>query len=261
MEENMSFGILFDTTLCIGCEACMDACHEAHNQPNTENYKLSSHNFTVVQNKTINDKDIYYRRLCMHCEDPTCVSVCPVGAFEKTKEGPVIYDASKCMGCRYCLMACPFDVPKYEWNKIFPPVKKCDMCYQRIKNGQKPHCTEVCPTEASLFGEKDNLICIAKQRIKETPENYYPYIYGLQEAGGTSVLFISSVSLDKIDFKIDNYQDAFPKFTWNVMKEIPNVISLGGVSLYGLWWIINRRMKLEKIRVHESEGLSKEEKV
>jgi len=255
----MSYGFLIDTTLCIGCEACMDACHELHHQPDTEKYELSAGNFTVVKNKTIEDEDIYYRRMCMHCEHPTCVSVCPVGAFEKTKEGPVIYDADKCMGCRYCVMACPFDVPKYEWEKTNPKVQKCDMCYDRIKQGLQPACAEACPTGATLFGERDELILIARERIKKNPEKYHPYIYGLKEAGGTSILYISSVSLNNLGFKTKDFQKAFPQFTWNAMKEIPNVVTFGGVFLYGLWWIINRRIKLQEISGDDNEFSAEEE--
>ncbi len=243
----MGYGYLFDTTLCIGCESCMDACHEEHQQPDTENYELSDKNFTVVKNKTIADEDIYYRRMCMHCENPSCASVCPVGAFQKTKEGPVIYDGSLCMGCRYCMVACPFDVPKYEWSKALPLVKKCDMCYDRIKQGKQPACAEACPTGATLFGKREELIEIARERLKNDKDKYYPYIYGLKEAGGTSLLYISSVPITELGFKMKGFQEAFPQYTWKVMKEIPNVVTFGGVFLYGLSWIINRRIKLEKM--------------
>jgi formate dehydrogenase iron-sulfur subunit len=256
----MSYGFLLDTTLCIGCEACMDACHESHNQPDTESYELSDTNFTVVKSISEGNEEIYYRKMCMHCEHPSCVSVCPVGAFEKTKEGPVIYDGSKCMGCRYCLLACPFDVPKYEWDNTFPLVKKCDMCFDRLSKGLKPACAEACPTEATLFGKRDELIAIAQERIKSEPEKYYPHIYGVNEAGGTSILILSSISLNKLGFKSTNFQEAFPNFTWKAMREIPNVVTFGGVFLYGLWWIINRRIELQKINGDEIDLPQKEEK-
>ncbi|MBN2364614.1 MAG: 4Fe-4S dicluster domain-containing protein [Calditrichaeota bacterium] len=257
----MSFGFLIDTTLCVGCEACMVACDERNKlSEEDESYELSVNNYTVVKNKTISDQDIYYRQMCMHCEDPTCVSVCPVAAFEKTPEGPVIYHGDRCMGCRYCIMACPFDVPKFEWNKALPLVRKCDMCYDRIKAGGIPACAEACPTEATLFGDRDELIEIARQRIRDNKDQYYPYIYGLEEAGGTSVLIISSVSLAELGFKMKNFQAAFPKLTWEVMKEIPNVVTFGGVFLYGLWWIINRRIKLQEIPANGDEIPEKEEK-
>lgn len=255
----MSFGMLIDTTLCIGCESCMDACHESHDQPYTEDYKLSSNNFTVVQNRTVGEEDIYFRKMCMHCENPSCASVCPVGAFEKTKEGPVIYHAEKCMGCRYCMIACPFDVPKYEWDKKLPYVKKCDMCHDRIVEGKLPACAENCPTEATKFGKREELLDIARKRIKSEPDKYHPYIYGVKEAGGTSIFIISSVALDKLGFKLDKYQKEFPQLTWKAMKEIPNVVSFSGVFLYGLWWIINRRIEVQKLNANGEEISGKEE--
>lgn len=256
----MSYGFLIDTTLCVGCEACMEACNEKNQLPADDCYELSANHFTVVQNKTIADQDVYYRKICMHCENPTCASVCPVGAFEKTKEGPVIYHGDRCMGCRYCIVACPFDVPKFEWNKALPLVKKCNMCYDRIREGKIPACAEACPTGATLFGKKEELKAIARQRITDNKDQYHPYIYGLQEAGGTSVYILASVPLADLGFKIKNFQESFPKFTWQVMKEIPNVVTFGGVFLYGLYWIINRRIKLQEMPVNGDEIPEKEEK-
>jgi formate dehydrogenase iron-sulfur subunit len=256
----MAYGILFDVSLCIGCEACLEACQTLHEQPETDTSILSAYNFTVVKNKVVQDEDLYFRRMCMHCEDPSCASACIVGAFRKTKEGPVIYDSQKCIGCRYCMVACPFNVPKYEWDKALPLVKKCDMCYDRIIKGQPTACAEACPTEATLFGEREELIQIAKKRIQEEPDKYEPYIYGLAEAGGTSVLILSPVNFEELGFKIKNYQQAFPQNTWRVMREIPSVVGFGGVFLYGLWWIINRREKLQAIPVNDDGSAKKEDK-
>lgn len=257
----MGYGFLFDTTLCIGCESCMEACQETNQLPDNASYELSALRYTVVKNKTIADEDIYYRKMCMHCEDPTCQSVCPVGAFEKTPEGPVIYHENRCMGCRYCIMACPFDVPKFEWHKSLPLVRKCNLCYPRLKEGKIPACAEACPTGATLFGQRDELIQIAQERIRENKDQYHPYIYGLSEAGGTSVLMISSVSLSELDLKMNNFQEPLSKFTWQVMKEIPNVVTFGGVFLFGLSWIINRRIKLQEISVDtDNNGAHEKEK-
>ncbi len=254
----MSYGILFDTTMCEGCEACLEACREANHLPDSGQDDLCATNYTIVKNTTISNEEIYYRRMCMHCAEPTCVSVCPVGAFEKTKEGPVIYHQEKCMGCRYCIIACPFDVPKFEWDKALPLVQKCNMCYDRLKEGKIPACAEICPTGATQFGKREELIQIAQQRLRDNPTAYYPYIYGLKEAGGTSVLLLSSVSLADLGFKMKNFQESFPKFTWEVMKEIPHVVTFGGVFLYGLWWIINRRIKLQEMPINGDEISEKE---
>ncbi len=238
----MAYGILFDTTRCIGCEGCIYACREKNNLPENEQKKLSWKNYTVLQNKN----DVYVRRMCMHCEEPACASVCPVGALEKTENGPVVYDAEKCMGCRYCMIACPFNIPKYEWSSPNPVVSKCVMCYDRIADGEVPACADICPTGATQFGKREELLAEAHQRIKDNPDRYYPHVYGEKEAGGTSVLFLSSVPFSELGFPTgDSYEQAFPAYTWQAQKEIPNVVVFGGVFLYGLWWIINRRIEIE----------------
>ena len=137
--------------------------------------------------------DKYMRHLCMNCLDPTCASVCPVGAMQKTAEGPVTYDVTRCIGCRYCMVACPFSVPKYEWDKTNPRVRKCDMCADRVRAGQQTACADACPTGATKFGERDALIAEARDRIAQNPGQYINHIYGLEEVGGTSVLLLSSV--------------------------------------------------------------------
>jgi formate dehydrogenase iron-sulfur subunit len=185
-------GILFDVTKCIGCGACRDACRVQNNLPETDDKELSSRTFTVL--KTAGE--LNYRRLCMHCLDPTCASVCPVGAFRKTAAGPVIYAAERCMGCRYCMVACPFGVPRYEWDKPLPLVRKCTMCSDRVLAGGVTACSEACPTAATLFGDHDTLIKEARARIAAEPGKYVDRIYGVEEAGGTSVLYISPAGND-----------------------------------------------------------------
>ena len=123
----------------------------------------------------------------MHCNEPTCVSVCLVGAFKKTDTGAVIYDETKCIGCRYCMQACPFEVPRYEWSSVSPRIQKCKMCYERIAAGGKTACAEACMFDATVFGDRDDLIKEARKRIDANPATYVNYIYGLTEVGGTSV--------------------------------------------------------------------------
>ncbi|HQU71845.1 MAG TPA: 4Fe-4S dicluster domain-containing protein [Calditrichia bacterium] len=256
----MSYGFLIDTTRCIGCEACVEACREIHGHPEGDVATLSAHAFTALNTHEIDDEEIFTRRMCMHCNDPSCASVCPVGAFTKTKLGPVTYDPDKCIGCRYCMVACPFEVPKYQWNKKQPLVQKCDMCFERISRGQLPACAEACEEGATVFGERSDLIKEARRRIEADPDTYHPYIYGLNEAGGTSVLFLSAVPIEQLDFKKEQFQQAFPHLTWNVLKEIPNVASFSGLFMYGLWWVINRRMELQKIKVSETASAVEEER-
>jgi formate dehydrogenase iron-sulfur subunit len=167
--------------------------------------------------------------------------VCPVGALRKTKAGPVIYEEVRCMGCRYCVAACPFGVPKYEWEKALPAVRKCDMCADRLAAGKMTACAEVCPTGATKFGERDELIAEAKQRLHDNPGNYVNRIYGLEEVGGTSVLLLSSVPFETFGYRTDLVREPLPLYTFRVLSRIPDLVGLGGVLLGGIWWITNRR--------------------
>ncbi len=178
--------LLIDITRCAGCRACMDACMESHGFTGDpyEIQELSANANTVVLEKG----DYFVRRQCMHCLDPSCASVCPVGALQKTDEGPVVYDSSRCIGCRYCMQACPFSVPRYEWNRTVPSVVKCDGCIDRVRRGDNPACAEACPAEGTLAGTREELLREAHRRIEEDPDSYYPHIYGEKEVGGTSVL-------------------------------------------------------------------------
>src|SRR5512140_1585048 len=162
-------GLLIDITKCIGCGACREACREKNGLPESTDTDLSERTFTVIKTKG----GINYRKLCMHCVDPACASACPVGALKKTSHGPVTYDADRCMGCRYCMVACPFGVPRYEWSKALPLVRKCIFCPDRVSKGQPSACAEACPTGATQFGERDELIREAHKRIAAEPGKYY----------------------------------------------------------------------------------------
>jgi formate dehydrogenase iron-sulfur subunit len=188
--------------------------------------------------------DKFMRRLCMNCVDPACVSACPVAALRKTGEGPVIYEADRCMGCRYCMAACPFSVPKYEWNKVLPKVHKCTMCPERVTAGKQTACAEICPTGATKFGERDDLVAEAQQRLRDNPGKYVNHIYGLNEVGGTSVLLLSSVPFEEFGYRADLSGYPLPLLTYRVLSRIPDFVPLGGVLLGGIWWITHRRAEV-----------------
>ncbi len=232
--------LLIDTELCAGCNACVDACKEENNQPDVETTDLSSISYTAV----IEKEGVYTRRLCMHCEYPTCVSVCPVGALEKTESGAVIYHYEKCIGCRYCMQACPYSVPTYEWNSTSPKVQKCTMCHARQKVGKIPACAEACPVEATIFGDRNELLKIARKRLSDDPTTYVNHIYGEHEAGGSSVLFASSVPFEKLGFPGNLPMEPLPNLTWDVLSKIPRFSVFFGAFLYGVWWVIDRRIEL-----------------
>jgi len=238
----MKMGMLIDTTKCVGCGACEEACQAQNGLPPDARKELSADRYTVVT--TVGGANV--RRMCMHCENPACASVCPVGALHKLPNGPVVYDADKCMGCRYCMVACPFSVPKYEWSKAIPRVRKCIMCNERLEKGQATACAEACPTGATLFGGRDDLIATAKERIRKDPSAYVDRVYGLEEAGGTSVLYISNVQFGLIGLKTDLIKEPYPMLTWKVLSKIPSIVAVVGVALTGIWWITSRREEVKK---------------
>jgi formate dehydrogenase iron-sulfur subunit len=250
----MSKALLYDATACINCKQCEVACAEQNKLRYDDTVaaedKQSDHKFTVVLAK--NDK--FMRRLCMNCNEPACASVCPVGALKKTALGPVTYDEKKCMGCRYCMVACPFGVPKYEWGKVLPRVQKCTMCPDRVAAGKPTACAEICPTGATKFGERDELITEAQQRIRENPGKYVNHIYGLNEVGGTSVLLLSSVPFEEFGYKTDIVRDPLPLFTYRVLSRIPDFVPLGGILLGGVWWITHRREEVAAAEGKERNG-------
>jgi len=226
--------ILVDITKCIGCRSCEQACKQLHNFPMESEARLSPTALTVIE-----DHDgKFVRKMCMHCQEPACASACLVGALKKTSAGPVTYDAGKCIGCRYCLVACPFSVPRYEWAKLVPYVKKCDMCAARQANGQPPACVEACPTGASIVGWRDEILEEAERRI--LAGGYVKHIYGGEEAGGTSVFFISDVPFEKLGFAAPPRQP-MPVLTANALGDVPTVVLVGGGLLSGLYWITQRR--------------------
>ncbi len=233
----MSVGLLFDATRCIGCGACTAACKEQNGLPLPIEPDTTAYTWTVVEERN----GTFVRRLCMHCLTPTCVSVCPVGAMRKTERGPVVYDADKCIGCRYCIMACPFGVPKYQWNRPVPIVGKCVMCAERVAAGKQTACAAVCPTGATLFGEREDLVREARARIAASPDRYVDHIYGLEEAGGTSVLMLAGVPFDRLGLPGNLPREPLPLLTWQVLSRVPDVVLLAAAFLYGVHWITKRR--------------------
>lgn len=236
--------ILFDATQCVGCLECEAACAKENGLPYDEEIakvkKTSETKLTYVAVSSAGEEK-YMRRLCMHCDDPACVSVCPVRALEKTAAGPVTYDASKCMGCRYCMVACPFGIPKYEWSKAVPTVKKCILCADRVAAGKQTACAEACPTGATTFGDRPLLLVEAHKRIDENPLQYVNHVYGETDAGGTNVLMLSSVRFEQFGLPMNLGSQALPQLTESVLSHVPDVVTLGSAVLGGVYWITHRR--------------------
>ncbi len=255
--------ILFDATKCTGCERCVTACGEAHGidpwmaarDRAVVKDGLSAHRLLSIQSA---EQGRFVRKSCMHCLEPSCVSACLVGGLTKSPEGPVIYDPDKCIGCRYCMLACPFHVPRYEWDKIVPFVKKCDMCVDRLREGKIPACVEICPEKALEFGDRNELLDIAHSRITKNAGFYQPRVWGEEAYGGTSVLFISDVDLTALGWPGED-TESIPSLTEPLIHKTP-FIGLGVMgSLLGVNWIIRRRMQLAPEGAETAEdGASKE---
>jgi formate dehydrogenase iron-sulfur subunit len=252
-------GMLYDVTLCVGCGACYNACKEQNKLPATNKDYLKDHlsdkTYTVLEQYG----ELYSRKNCMHCKEPACVSVCPVGAFKKTELGPVVYDVDKCIGCRYCMQACPHKVPRYEWSSLNPRVRKCVLCYDRLKKGLPTACSEACPSGATMFGDLDDLVIEAKKRLKENPSTYYQSIYGLKDAGGSNILVISPVPFEQLGFTSHLSGEPLPKLTANAMEKIPGVVSVGALCLGGLYWLTKRKNEIAKEeRLQKKESINHE---
>lgn len=253
------YGVLVDTTVCIGCRRCENACQTAHGLPAfDESYyddrtvfnkprRPDSNNLTVVNEYQNGNVTTDIKVQCMHCNEPACVSACIVHAFTKKPDGQVVWDGNKCIGCRYCMIACPFQVPAFEYQKaIEPEIRKCDFCDERRSNGLLPACVEICPMEVMTYGPVDELIDLARKKLSENPDKYFNYIYGENEVGGTSWIYISSFDLRK---KVLPELEA--KAAPGVSESIQHGIFayfIPPVSFYallgGIMWLTKKRRKM-----------------
>lgn len=240
--------ILIDTTRCVGCEECVVACKEENRLGKDRPWRGQGEidSLSATRNCSVHRRpdDHFVLQQCRHCLEPACVSVCLVGAMQKTPEGPVIYDADRCMGCRYCLLACPYGIPRYDWDRAVPFVHKCTMCHHRLIEGGIPACVEACPQKATVFGSRPDLLAEADRRIAADPGKYIGRIFGEHEVGGTSVLYISDIPLDFLSWKPDLGDEALPDLTWQSLSKVPPMILGMGAFMGGAYWVINRRMKL-----------------
>ena len=280
-----ALGILYDSTLCVGCQVCMVACKKANNMPiefsgpqqQWDNpVDLSSKTLNIIkvyENGTHMTKDseidgyAFVKRHCMHCVDPACVSACPATAMTKDpKTGIVSYNKDACIGCRYCQVACPFDIPKFEWDNPFPKIVKCQLCNHLLVKGQISACCSACPTGASLFGPVKDLAIEAERRQNMTPGKYYefpvadissnkiqvhkaekymPKIYGKNDGGGTQVLMLAGVPFNKLGLPMlpDRSYTAIAE---NIQHTLYKGMILPIVAFGGLIYLVKRTDKNKK---------------
>lgn len=234
-DDEEFVGVLVDATRCIGCRSCEVACAEANGLPEPDlddesvyetERKTSETQWTVVNYYRTDVGDVSVKKQCMHCCEPACASACLTRAMLKTKKGPVIWRESKCMGCRYCMISCPFDIPKFEYNSAVPRIQKCKLCWERLQEGLQPACVEACPAEALQFGKRRDLIEIARSRIYENPDDYYHHIYGEHEVGGTGWLYLSPVPFEQLGFRTDLGTVPYPEYTKGFLYSVPIVLTL-----------------------------------
>lgn len=254
----MSRSVLVDLTRCMGCRACQVACKAWNDNPGELTQCLgcydnppgfSAKTWSLIQFNEVEWADkfhwVFTKRQCMHCEHPGCVAVCTVGALTKTPEGPVLYDADKCIGCRYCQYGCPFGVPSFEWQETLGLIRKCTFCQDRVEEGYEPACVKACPTDALTFGSREELIHEAHRRIDARPHKYYGKIYGEKEAGGTSWLYISPVPFSLLGFpELDDQPMDYASSV--VMNATPVTIVAAVTALSGLYWLTKKKQEAEK---------------
>jgi formate dehydrogenase iron-sulfur subunit len=248
-DTGRHFAMLYDATKCIGCNACSNGCRDwnkttpepdpsgLHDAPRD----LSGDTWTIIQAYKGEGEYSFVKYQCMHCAEPACVSACPVQALQKTVTGAVTYDASRCIGCRYCMVACPFHVPRFQWNKTFPRIAKCTFCVDRLKVGDGPRCAEYCPTGALIWGLWDEMLAEAEKRLTDNPDRYVNHIYGKDEAGGTSVFYLSHVPFEKLGLPtLDSKPHAETSETVAVFGTPTALLAVAGV-LTGVHWVAKRR--------------------
>ena len=227
-------GVLADTTRCAGCRTCELTCAETNGLPAPEitdadferERKTSVTQYTVVNRYNTEQGEVFVKKQCMHCNQPGCASACLVKAMQKRKEGPVTWDTN-CIGCRFCMVSCPYDIPKFEYDSANPKVQKCSLCWEkRVKNGQPPACVEACPGEALFFGTRRAVIDEAYKRIYTEPKKYVHHIYGENEAGGSSWLYLSAVPFEQIGFKTDIGTTPYPTYSASFLYAVPIILIL-----------------------------------
>jgi Fe-S-cluster-containing dehydrogenase component len=278
-------GMLYDSTVCVGCKACVSACKQYNETPSsfsstdelwdnpldndakTFNIIKLYKNGTGVAKDKETDGHAYIKRQCMHCVDPACVSACPVSALKKSpKDGIVSYDKNACIGCRYCQVACPYNIPKFEFEKAFPMIRKCQLCSHRMEKGDYAACAQYCPTGACIFGKVDDLLAEAKKRLqykvgsshvypvervdgKVTTERvvtpYVQNVYGEKEGGGTQVLYLAGVPFEKLGLPaLEETSDA--KRSESIQHTIYKGMIAPIVFLGGLVYVIHKNTKDHK---------------
>jgi len=261
-----SYGVLCDVTRCVGCRSCEEACNTVNRLPAPdkpfddyavfeEKRRPTSKAFTVVNQYQTSKGTLFRKIQCNHCLEPACATACLVHAYQKMPEGSVIWDEKLCIGCRYCMHACPFYVPAFEYESPVPRIRKCTLCYDRIHIGQLPGCVEACPMEALIFGKRSDLIRIARERIRKGPDKYLDHIYGELEAGGTSWMYLSSVPFHEIGLNTSVGTYPMAEYTRGFLSSVPLVLVIWPALLGSFYAFTKRNSEIKK----HNDGARREE--
>ena len=266
-----ALGILYDSNLCIGCQACMKACKKANDMPpehagvnqTWDNpLDLSAKTLNIIKMYQHGNQVAFIKRQCLHCLEPSCAAACPVSALRKDPQtGVVTYNKDACIGCRYCQVACPYNVPKFEWDDPFPQIQKCQLCDHLYEQGRYAACCEACPTGASLFGPVDKLMEEAKRRLLMQPGHFYEFplnhiekgsstrhraktyidhIYGAEELGGTQVMFLAGTDFQKLGLP-EVKKTSYVSELEGISKGLYKYLFYPAVALGGLLYVVNKR--------------------
>jgi formate dehydrogenase iron-sulfur subunit len=241
-DDNVEFfGVLYDSTRCVGCQSCEFACAESNGLPEPTDTleigilrKTDETRRTVINGYNTSKGEVYVKRQCMHCNEPACTAACLTQAMHKTKEGPVEWRGDKCMGCRYCMVSCPFDIPKFEYHSPNPKITKCNMCLERLLEGDIPACVKSCEAEALMFGKRRDLLKEAHKRIHENTDLYVDHVYGENEAGGTGFLYLSPVPFGEIGFNTKIQKTSYPSLSKGFLYSVPTIFVLWPALLLGI---------------------------
>ena len=257
MKKNLNkrLAMLFDLRRCIGCSSCAVACKSENDVP------LGVWRCWVKKTEKgrfPNTREYFLPIVCNNCEKPICVTVCPVNAGIKRPDGIVYIDPHRCIGCRYCMIACPFNIPAYEYDDPFSPeVKKCTMCFERYaQEGKAPACASTCPREAIIFGRRSDLIKIARQRIHDHPDQYVDHIYGEHEVGGTCWLYLSPAPFEELGFRTDLGEIPYPEKTKPFLSAVSLVLTIWPMLLMGTYAFSHNHKDRPEVQDHDKEEAS-----